>query len=54
MESLGERIFLYLVFFPLGKEKNECVRKELIVMCDEMLFMEKNVCKQNNIEGNCV
>jgi hypothetical protein len=53
MESLSEKSFLYLVFF-WEKEENECVRKELIIMREKMLFMEKNVCKQKNMEGSCV
>jgi hypothetical protein len=53
MENLGGRSFFYLVF-PLEEEENECVRRKLVVMCEEMLFMETNVCKQNNREGSCV
>jgi hypothetical protein len=30
------------------------VRGELVVMCEEVLFMEKNVCKQKNMEGSYV
>jgi hypothetical protein len=30
------------------------VRRQLVVMCEEMLFMEENVCKQKNMEGSCV
>jgi hypothetical protein len=50
MESVGEKSF-YLVF-SLKKEENECVKWKLIVMCEKMLFMEANVCKQKNMEGN--
>jgi hypothetical protein len=25
-----------------GEEENECVKRELVVMCEEMLFMEVN------------
>jgi hypothetical protein len=46
MESLINLfIFGYLVFFSWEEEENECVRGELIVVCEKMLFMEKNVCK---------
>ncbi len=30
------------------------MRRQLVVMCEEMLFMEENVCKQKNMEGSCV
>jgi hypothetical protein len=53
MENLCERSFFYLVFF-LEDEENECVRRELVVMCEKMLFMKANVCKQKSMEGNCV
>jgi hypothetical protein len=53
MESLGERNFFYLVF-SLEKEDNECVRGQLLVMCEKVLFMETNLCKQKIMEGNCV
>jgi len=52
MENVGEKSF-YFVFY-LEKEENECVKGELIIMCEEMLFMEANVCKQKNMEGSCV
>jgi hypothetical protein len=35
-----------LCVFQGKKEENECVREELILMCEKVLFMEKNVCKQ--------
>jgi hypothetical protein len=38
MESLGKKIFS--IFFR--DEENECVRKKLIVMYKEVLFMEAN------------
>jgi len=53
MGSLRGRSFFYLVF-SLEEEENECVIGELVVMCEKMLFMEKNVCKQENMEGSCV
>ncbi len=40
--------------FSLEEEENECVRGKLVVMCEEMLFMEANVCKQKNMEGSSV
>jgi hypothetical protein len=43
----------YVMFFPWGKEENECVRRKLVIMC-EVSFMEKNVCKQWSMEGNHV
>jgi len=52
MESMGENNF-YLVF-SLEEEDDEFVRGELIVMCEEVLLMEVNVCKQKNMEGSCV
>jgi hypothetical protein len=30
------------------------VRGDIVVMCEKMLFMEENVCKQKNMEGSCV
>ncbi len=52
MESMGENNF-YLVF-SLEEEEDEFVRGELIAMCEEVLLMEANVCKQKNMEGSCV
>jgi hypothetical protein len=46
-------IFFNLVF-SLEKEDNECVGGELVVMCEEMLFMEANVCKKKSMEGSYV
>jgi hypothetical protein len=46
MESLGERSFFLISCFFLDEEENECVKGELIIMCEEVLFMETNVCKQ--------
>jgi hypothetical protein len=43
-----------LCFFSWEEEENECVRRELIVVCEEVLFMEENVCKQKSMEGSCV
>jgi hypothetical protein len=53
MESLSERSCFYLVF-SWEKEENECVKGELVVMCEEVLFMEANVCKQKSMERTCV
>jgi hypothetical protein len=53
MGSWGERNFFYLVF-SLEEEENECMKGELVVMCEEMLSMKANVCKQKNMEGSCV
>jgi len=52
MESVGEKNF-YLVF-SLEEEKIECVRGKLIVMCEEMLFMETNACKKEHGRNLCV
>jgi hypothetical protein len=41
----GEEFFLILCFF-WEEDDNECVKGKLVVMCEEMLFMEANVCKQ--------
>jgi hypothetical protein len=38
--KLGNFILFYFIFF--GKEENECVKGELDVMCEKMLFMEAN------------
>jgi len=46
-------IFFYLVS-SLEEEENVCVRGELVVMFEEMLFMEANVCKQKSMERSCV
>jgi hypothetical protein len=51
IESLDERNFLYHVF-SLKEEEIECVKGELVVMCEEMLFMEANMCKQKSMEGS--
>ncbi len=40
--------------FFLDRKENECVRGELVVMCEEVLFMEVNVHKQKSMEGSCV
>ncbi len=52
MESVGE--FFFNLVFCLEEEENECVRGELFVMCEKMLFMEINVCKQKSMERSCV
>jgi hypothetical protein len=39
---------LYLMCFFLGRGG------KLVVMCEEMLFMEENVCQKKNMEGSCV
>ncbi len=39
MESLKKNKF-YLLFFL--ERRNECVRGEFVVMCEELLFMESN------------
>ncbi len=39
----GERSILC---WRRGKEKNECVRKRLVLMCEKVLFMEK-MCARN-------
>ncbi len=54
MESLGEKNFLVPCVFSWEEEENECVRRELIVMCEKILFMEENVCKQKSIERSYV
>jgi hypothetical protein len=41
--------FLFCVF-SLKEEENECVKRELVVMCEEVLFMEVRVCKQKSME----
>jgi hypothetical protein len=54
----GEKTWVRRIFcilcFVWEEEENECVSGELVVMCEKMLFMEENVCKQKNMEGNCV
>jgi hypothetical protein len=30
-------------FFSWEEEENECARRELVVMCEEVVFMEENV-----------
>jgi hypothetical protein len=53
--KLGEKKFLgYLMFFSWEEEENECVKGDLVVVCEEMLFMEENVCKQKSMEGSRV
>jgi hypothetical protein len=48
----GTKVLSYVFFWE--KEENEFVKEELVVMCEKMLFIEKNVCKQKSIEGSCV
>jgi hypothetical protein len=45
-------IFFYFVFFL--EEEDDCVKGELIVMCEEMLFVETNVYKQKSMKGSYV
>ncbi len=40
-EKLEEIRELYIMCFLWEEEENECVREELVVMCEEMLFMKK-------------
>jgi hypothetical protein len=44
-KTWARRVFCILCFFWKEK-KNECVRGKLVVMCEEVLYMEKNVCKK--------
>ncbi len=53
MESLVRGVFFLQCVF-LEEEENECVRGKLVVMCEEMLFMEVNGCKQKSMEGSCM
>ncbi len=53
MGSLRRKSFFYFVF-SLEEEENECVIGKLVIMCENVLFMEKNVCKQKNMERSCV
>jgi hypothetical protein len=53
MGSLGEKFF-FILCFSWEKEDNECVRGKLVIMCEELLFMEENVCKQKNMERGYV
>jgi hypothetical protein len=53
MGNLKEKSFFYYLVFFLEEEENECVKGELIFMCEKMLFMKENVCKQNSKEGSC-
>ncbi len=48
------REFIFILCFSSKEEENECVRGDIVVMCEKMLFMEENVCKQKNMEGSCV
>ncbi len=54
MESLGIFFFFVSCVFFLERGGEWVVRRQLVVMCEEMLFMEENVCKQKNMEGSCV
>jgi len=44
----------FILCFSSEEGKNECVKGTLVVMCEEMVFIEKNVCKQKNMKGNYV
>jgi hypothetical protein len=45
---------VFILCFSLEEGENECVKGALVIMCEEMLFMEENVCKQKSMEGNYV
>jgi hypothetical protein len=47
-----KRVFILCFSLELGK--NECVKGAVVVICEKMLIMEENVCKQKNTEGNYV
>jgi hypothetical protein len=40
MKRMQDNFFVYSIF--LEEEEIECVRGELIIMCEKMLFMETN------------
>ncbi len=42
------------VFFWKKEEENECEKEELVLMCEKMLFMEKNRVQTKSMEGNYV
>jgi hypothetical protein len=42
------------VFFRGKKEENECVREELVLMCEEVLFMEKLCANKKHGRKLCV
>jgi hypothetical protein len=44
----------YLVCFSKEKEENECVREELVLMCEKMLFMEKMCVNKEHGRKLCV
>jgi hypothetical protein len=52
-EAWGERSYILCVF-SWEKEKIECVKGKLVIMCEEVLFMEENVRKKKSMEGSCV
>ncbi len=45
----GVRVF----FGGKKKEKNESVRRRLVLMCEKVLFMKK-MCANKSMEGSCV
>jgi hypothetical protein len=51
-KAWGKRICI--LCFSWEEEENECVKIKLVVMCEKVLFIEENVCKQKSIEGSCV
>ncbi len=42
------------MFFWKKEEEIECEREELVLMCEKMLFMEKNYVQTNSMEGSRV
>jgi hypothetical protein len=54
MENLGGGCFLFFNFVFFLEEGRMSVRGELIIMCEEVLFLEANVCKKKIMEGSCM
>ncbi len=36
------------------KEENKCVKEELVLMCEKVLFMKKMCVQTKSMEGSCV
>jgi hypothetical protein len=44
----------YLVFFPGRNEENECVKEEIVLMCEKVLFMGKMCANKEHGRKLCV
>jgi hypothetical protein len=48
----GRRIRVF--FFRKKEEENECERKKLVLMCENVVHGKKNCVQTKSMEGSCV